>query len=53
MNSRNLSRFHKFSGSNSKKNNINKINLDLLISAQFADSIPEKKQTKNKNKEEK
>ena len=46
MNSINLSRFYKFSGSNFKKKiKINKTTAPL-ISAQFADSNPEKKLTK-------
>ena len=54
MNSRNLSRFHKFSGSNfKKKNNINR-NPAPLVSEQFANSNPEKnyirKKIKIKNK---
>ena len=42
MNSRNLSRFHKFSGSNFKKTNIRNKNPVPIVSAQFADSDPEK-----------
>ena len=40
MNSRNLSRFHKFPGSNTEEKNRTK-NPALLVSTQFADSKPE------------
>ena len=50
MNSRNLSRFHKFSGSSfKKKNNINR-NPAPLVSAQFLDSNPEKNSRRKKIK---
>ena len=47
MNSRNLSRFHKFPGSNTEENNRTN-NPALLVSAQFADSKVENKTKKNK-----
>ena len=50
MNSINLSRFHKFSGSNfKKKNNRNKTSAPL-VSAKFADSNPEKNLRRKKIK---
>ena len=42
MNSRNLSRFHKFLGSNFKKKITEIKNLVPIVSAQFVDSDPEK-----------